>query len=55
MEVSANGRDIYPDNCGKYVVQTMNDEGERILNFCAMNNFAVMNAIYKQRKSRLVT
>ena len=33
----------------------MNDEGERLLNFCAVNNFAVMNTVYKERKNRLVT
>ena len=33
----------------------MKDGVERLLNFCAMNNFAVMNTVSKQRKSRLVT
>ena len=47
--------DIYPDNCGKYGVGTMNDEGERLLNFCTINIFAVMNTEYKQRKNALVT
>ena len=42
-------------NCGKYGLVRMNDEGERLLNFCAMNNFAVMNSVYKERKNRLVT
>ena len=41
--VGTNGIDIYPDNCGKYGVGTMNGEGERLLNFCAINNFAVIN------------
>ena len=36
--VGTNGIDIYPGNCGKYGVGTMNGEGERLLNFCAMNN-----------------
>ena len=42
-------------SCGKCGLVRMNDEGERLLNFCAMNNFAVMNSVYKQRKNRLVT
>ena len=54
-KVGTNGIDIYPRHCGKYGVGTMNDEGERLLNFCAKNNFAVMNTVYKQRKNRLVT
>ena len=54
-KVGTNDIDIHPDNCGKYGVVRMNYEGERLLNFCAMNNFAVMNSVNKQRKSRLVT
>ena len=42
-KVGTNCIDIYPDNCGKYGVGTMNDVGEGLLNFCAMNNFTVMN------------
>ena len=54
-KVGANGIDIYPENCGKFGLGTMNDEGERLLNFCALNNLAVMNTMYKQRKNRLIT
>ena len=36
-KVGTNFIDIYPDNCGKYGVGTMNDEGERLLNFCTIN------------------
>ena len=50
-----NGIDIYPDNCGKYGMGTMNNEAERLLNFCTINIFAVMNTEYKQRKNTLVT
>ena len=31
----------------------MNDEGERLLNFCALNHFAVINTMYKQSRNRL--
>ena len=30
-KVVTNGIDTYPDNCGKYSVGTMNDEGKRLL------------------------
>ena len=53
--VGTNGIDIHPDNCGKYGVGRMNDEEERLQDLCAMNNLAVMNSVYKQRKNRLVT
>ena len=33
----------------------MNDEGERLLNFCALNHLAVMNTLYKQSRKRLTT
>ena len=54
-KVGTNGIDIYPGNCGKYSVWIMNHEGEWLLSFYAMNNFDVMNTVYKQRKNRLVT
>ena len=54
-KVGTNGIDMYPDNCGKYGVKTMDGEGERLNNFCAKNSFAVMNTVYKQKKNRLVT
>ena len=52
-KVGANGIDLYPENCGKFGLETMNDEGKRLL--CALNNLAVMNTMYKQRKNRLIT
>ena len=52
-KVGTNGIDINPDNCGKYGVETMDGEGERLLNFCTMNNFAVMNTVYKQKKEQI--
>ena len=48
-KVGTNGIDMYPDNCGKYDVETKDGEGERLLNFCAINNFAVMNTVYEQK------
>ena len=35
--------------------EQMNDEGEKLVSFCAMNNFSVTNTVYKQRNNRLVT
>ena len=48
-KVGTNGIDMHPDNCGKYDVETKDGEGERLLNFCAINNFAVMNTVYEQK------
>ena len=33
----------------------MNEEGERLLNFCAANKLSVMNTMYKQKLQRLIT
>jgi len=42
--------------CGKYGIGLMkNDEGERLLNFCATNQLSIMNTMYKQKFQRLVT
>lgn len=54
-KVSTNGTDTYPEHCGKYGLGLMNDEGERLLNFCALNHLAVMNTLYKQSRKRLTT
>ena len=54
-KVGTNGIDMYPDNCGKYGVETMNDEGERLLKFCAINNFAVMNMVYKKTTKKQIS
>ena len=53
--MGTNGTDTYSENCGKYGLEMMNDEGERLLNFFALNHLAVMNTMYKQRRNRLVT
>ena len=34
---------------------TIDDQGERLINFCAMTNFPAINTVYKQRNNRLVT
>ena len=54
-KVDTNGTDIYSVNCGKYGLEMMNDEGERLLNFCALNHLAVMNTMYKERRNRLAS
>ena len=50
-----NGTDIYSENCGKYGLGMMNDEGERLLKFCTLNHLVVMNTMYGQRRNRLTT
>ena len=36
-KVGTNGTDTYSENCGKYGLGMVNDEGERLLNFGALN------------------
>ena len=36
-KVGTNGTDTYPENCGIYGLGLMNNEGERLINFCALN------------------
>ena len=56
MEESTQMVLIYTQTVVENMVwEQMNDEGERLLNFCAMNNFSVANTVYKQRKNRSVT
>lgn len=33
----------------------MNNEGERLLNLCALNHLTIMNPMYKQSRKRLAT
>ena len=38
----------YPENFGKHSLGLINDQGERLLNFCALNHLAVMIAMQKR-------
>ena len=54
-KVDTNETDTYPENCGKYGLGLMNDEGERLLKFCTLNHLAVMNTMYKQSRNKVTT
>ena len=54
-KVVNNRTDTYPENCEKYSLGLMNDEGERLLNFCALSHLAVMNTMYKQSRNSMTT
>ena len=47
--------DMWVGICGVYGVGQMNEEGERLLNFCATNKLSIMNTMYKQKRQRLIT
>lgn len=40
-EVDTKGTDSDPGNCEKYGLEFINDEGEILLNFCALTHLAV--------------
>ena len=35
---------------GKFGLDESNDRGERLLNFCALNNLCITNTFFKQKK-----
>ena len=40
---------------GKFGLRNRNNRGERLLQFCSMNNLAIVNTFYKHKEARLVT
>ena len=52
------GRDSYsnwPSVVGIYGVGRCNERGERLLQFCAINNLTIVNTLYKHNLSRRIT
>ena len=45
----------WPTVVGKFGVGVCNEWGERLLQFCAINNLAIANTMYKHKLSRRVT
>ena len=45
----------WPNTVGHFCVGNKNDNGDRLLQFCAINEFSLINTLYKQPKHRLVS
>ena len=45
----------WPNNVGRFSTSSMNENGERLLQFCARNNMGITNTMYKQPPIRLNT
>ena len=45
----------WPSVVGKYGIGTCNERREQLLQFCAINNLAIVNTMYKHKHRRLVT
>ena len=41
--------------CGKFSIGDINESGEKLLQFCALNKLCVTNTLYKHKHQRLVT
>ena len=52
------GQDSYsnwPTVVGRFGTGQINNSGERLLQFCAINSLAIVNTLYKQKRTRLYT
>ena len=45
----------WPSVTGKFGLGDRNNRGDRLLQFCSINNLAIVNTFYKHKKTRLVT
>ena len=45
----------WPETAGRYSIGTRNIRGERLLQFCAINNLKIVNTLYKHKFRHLVT
>ena len=46
---------MYPETVGRFGLGRRNERGERLLQFCAMNNLVTTNTIFKHKLQRRVT
>ena len=46
---------MYPETVGKFGLGRRNERGERLLQFCAINNVVITNAIFKHKPQIRVT
>ena len=51
------GRDhvLWPNVLGKYGIGSANENGDRLLNFCASNGFIVMNTLFRLEEKDMAT
>ena len=54
-KVGKDAWSTWPNNAGKFGIGAMNENGERLLQFCAINDLGIINTLYKQPPKRLIT
>lgn len=54
-KVGKYGCTRWPNVVGRFSTSVMNDGGERLLQFCTINNLSVMNTMHKHKDKRLNT
>ena len=54
-KVGKESHHIWKNVTGKFSIGDCNARGEKLLQFCAINNFSLANTMYKHKHSRLVT
>ena len=54
-KVGADCHQNWSTVAGKFGLGNGNERGERMLQFCAINNLCIVNTLYKHKNSRLVT
>ena len=54
-KVGQQSYEVWPRIAGRFSIGNKNSNGEKLLQFCAINQFSIINTLYKQPKHRLVT